>query len=150
MIYQMIRVSYAAVQEEFERSLIGRRCISVEKHPPNSWSFGFEGRTGPYISCPWRIVVNGGIDLGHRDHEQQFGLQAPLDGQQKALALLSSKIVRVKIHESTADLTIDFENGASLEVFNSSGGYEGWICSNAEGLEVIGMGGGGLATVQRS
>jgi hypothetical protein len=95
-------------------------------------------------------VVNGGIDLGHRDHEQQFGLQAPLDGQQKALALLSSKIVRVKIHESTADLTIDFENGASLEVFNSSGGYEGWICSNAEGLEVIGMGGGGLATVQRS
>jgi hypothetical protein len=95
-------------------------------------------------------VVNGRINLGHEDHEQQFGLPAPLDGQQKALALLSSKIVRVIIHESTADLTIDFENGTSLEVFNNSGGYEGWNCSHADGLQIIGMGGGGLATVQRS
>jgi hypothetical protein len=150
MISQMVRVSYAAVQEQFERAFIGMRCISIEKLQPVGWSFRFEGGTGIYISCPWRIVANGRIYLGHVDHEQQFGLPAPLDGQQKALEYLSSKVVRVTIREITADLTIDFENGSSLEVFNNSGGYEGWNCLNAEGLQIIGMGGGGLTTVSRS
>jgi hypothetical protein len=64
------------------------------------------------------------------------------------LKLLTGKIVAVDIREPTADLMLQFENGVSFESFNSSGGYEGWQYSCADGFTLIAMGGGGLATVK--
>ena len=131
---------------QLDSAFIGLRCTGVAKYAPDSWRFDFEGRTHADIRCPWRIIRNGGIALGHEDHEQQFGLPAPLDGQREALKLLSGKVVKATIREIASDLILVFNDGVYLEVFNDSSGYEGWECSCTNGLFVVAGGGGDLAT----
>jgi Family of unknown function (DUF6188) len=43
------------------------------------------------------------------------------------------------------DIAIDFENGARLEVFTHSAGYESWAFCDYSGFELIAMGGGELS-----
>ena len=84
--------------------------------------------------------------MGYADHAQQFGLPAPVNSIREAKQLLSNRIAKVKIHERTADLVIEFEGDVAFEVFNSSSGHEGWECSSDNGLLAIGVGGGELQT----
>jgi hypothetical protein len=91
-------------------------------------------------------VTASGIALGNADHEQKFGLPKPVDAREEAQRLLNAKAVKVKVSAKTADLLIEFENGSYLEIFNSSSGYEGWECSDKEGMLVVARGGGEFAT----
>ena len=125
-------------------AFIGLRCTGVQKYAPDSWRFDFEGRTYLDVHCAWRIIADERVALGHEDHEQQFGLPAPVDGQAEALKLLSKQVERVTIREITADLVLMFDNQVFLEVFNDSSGYEGWQCSDTRGLKVVAQGGGNL------
>jgi|SRR3954469_8139547 hypothetical protein len=129
-----------------DSAFIGRRCTSVTRFGAESWRLEFEGRTTLDIRCPWRIVIGGKIALGNGDHEQQFGLPKPLDGEQEAKRLLVAPVAKVSLREQTADLILEFEGQISLEVFNSSSGVEGWECSTTDGLLAIAMGGGELST----
>ena len=52
---------------------------------------------------------------------------------------------QLAVTEKTGDIVLDFESGTRLEVFNDSGGYEGWNCVTSSGFQLIGMGGGGTA-----
>lgn len=109
-----------------------------------AWYFVFDG-SGFNIECPWRILSAGRIALGNCDHNQWFGLPAPIDAAQVAHELLDeSPIADVRLEEKTADLTITFQNGAVLEVFNHSAGYKGWN-GCAGGVQVIALGGGDVA-----
>jgi hypothetical protein len=134
------------IQQQLSSSATGARCTSVELYAPGSWSFGFEGRLGLNVQCPWRIVSDNGIELGNVDDGQLFGLPEPVNGAAAALKLLApTAIERVQITEKTGDIVLEFESGIRLEVFNHSSGYEGWNCGIPSGLEVIGMGGGSTA-----
>ena len=148
MYFETFRISYATVQKRLEGGLVGLECTRVQKYSPGAWVFGFESEASLSISCPWRITADGHIRLGHEDREQKFGLPAPLDGRQKALKLLSGNIAKVAINELPADLTLEFEGDVRLEIFNNSGGYEGWQFRGPDGLALIALGGGGLATVR--
>jgi hypothetical protein len=61
-------------------------------------------------------------------------------------AFIGLGCTNVTVRARTADLLIEFENGSCLEVFNSSSGYEGWGCSDKDGLLVVARGGGEFAT----
>jgi hypothetical protein len=129
----------------------GLTCTGITLYAPHSWSFGFEGRFGLNVQCPWRIVNEHGIALGSEDDAQQFGLPAPVDGAKVAMELLAEKLLkRLVITDKTGDLLLEFESDVRLEVFNNSSGYEGWNCGTPSGLEIIGMGGGGTANSNRT
>jgi hypothetical protein len=123
---------------------VGLSCTDVERFGTESWRFEFGEKTTLDVRCPWRIIADGKIALGYADHAQQFGLPMPLDGVSEAKQLLSSSVAAVIVEERTADLIVDFEGGTSLEIFNSSSGYEGWECASDTGLLAIGVGGGEL------
>jgi len=58
---------------------------------------------------------------------------------------MQSAIERVALHDGTADLEIGFGDKITLEVVNSSSGYEGWILEEmANNLVVVAQGGGSV------
>jgi hypothetical protein len=132
-------------QLRLDAAFIGLHCSHVTRFGAESWKFEFEGRTTLVVRCPWRILANGRIALGNLDHEQQFGLPKPVDAKQEAERLLIAPVARVTLRAQTADLILELEQGTSLEVFNSSSGYEGWECSSSDGLLAVAMAGGELS-----
>jgi hypothetical protein len=128
-----------------DAAFIGLRCTSVIRFGEESWRFEFEGRTTLDVRCPWRIVADGRVALGNSDHGRQFGLPKPLDGKQEAERLLVASVAKVSLREQTGDLILELEQSTSLEIFNSSSGYEGWECSSTDGLLAVAMGGGGIS-----
>jgi len=79
------------------------------------------------VSCAWRLVTKGHVQLGQKDDGHPFGLGKPLDASQRLLeALAGRSIVGVRLVEDTADLSLDFGGGTRLDFFNDSCGYEGW------------------------
>lgn len=132
--------------KSIDSAFIGLGCTKVTQFGAESWKFDFEGKTVVQVYCPWRILLSTGIALGNGDHEQKFGLPNPIDAQQEAQRLLSGKVVKITVRTKTADLFVEFETGACLEVFNSSSGFEGWECSDKGGLLAVARGGGEFAT----
>lgn len=130
---------------KLDAAFIGLHCTSVTRFGAESWRFEFEGRTTLDVRCPWRIVADGRIALGNGDHGQQFGLPKPLEGKQEAERLLVAPVAKVTLREPTADLVLELEQGTSLEIFNSSSGYEGWECSTTDGLLAVALGGGDIS-----
>jgi len=131
---------------QVELAFIGLRCTSVTRFGSDFWRFDFEGRAVLDVRCPWRILSTAGIALGNVDHQQQFGLPAPIDAQQEAQKLLANRVAKATGREKTADLILELERGSCLEVFNSSSGYEGWECSGKDGLLAVARGGGEFET----
>jgi hypothetical protein len=130
--------------EELEQNLLGL-CCSIERGEFD-WSVNLDGGGSITLPVPWRIVADGRIALADTDDGQQFGLPAPLDGQAEANRLLGGKpITEVRVDPQTADLTIQFDGGVRLDVFNHSAGYEGWhinLPPERGGMWVIALGGG--------
>lgn len=127
------------------KSLIGQECSAVTRREFD-WVFQFADSGALRTECPWRIVIGGKIALTESDHAQQFGLPAPIDGEVESKRLIAGKsIIGVTIRDGVGDISIAFDNGTVLEVWNSSSGYEGWGITVASGLSVIAMGGGELA-----
>jgi hypothetical protein len=111
------------------------------------WAFGFgdDQVSGLAVGCPWRILTEDRIAFTNGDDGHQFGLPAPLDGEEATRRLLGQRpIERVLIRSETGDLSIVFSGKAILEVFNMSSGYEGWQIG-IPGMNVIATGGGELA-----
>lgn len=125
---------------------IGRHLTRVVRRE-HDWAFGFgdDPALGLRASCPWRILKEGRIAFTDSDDGQQFGLPAPLDGEEVVRRLVGqNSIERISIHPETGDLSIVFSEGTILEVLNMSSGYEGWEIGDA-GISVIATGGGELA-----
>ena len=130
--------------EDLNAVLVGSVCTNVTRFGPESWRFEFGQDTTLDVRCPWRIVADGRIALGNADDGQQFGLPTPVDGTSEATRLLAQPVVTVAIREDTSDIVIQLGNNVSLEVFNSSSGYEGWECASSNGLLAIASAGGEL------
>ena len=98
------------------------------------------------LECPWRIIASGGIAITSSDHDQQFGLPAPIDAGDRAASVLKNRpITLAEIDEVSGDLHIHFGEGIRFEAWNSSSGYEGWSLTGPDGLHVVAQGGGELA-----
>ncbi len=113
------------------------------------WSFDFGQGLNISASVPWRVVTAEGIAHGVEDDGQWFGLAQPVDGEARTNELLQGqKVVGVEVDAQTADLRVVFNGGTRLDFFNNSSGYEGWqaVVGGQDGLTVIALGGGGLAT----
>lgn len=114
------------------------------------WSFDFGEGLNIAVAVPWRIVTPEGVALGDEDDGQWFGHAQSMDGEARANELLQGqKVVNVELDGQTADLRVVFDDGARLDFFNNSSGYEGWQASVRAGgkeLTVIALGGGSLAT----
>lgn len=132
---------------EFKRALVGRGCLI--KRDTSGWRADFGDQMWIALEVPWRIVIDGRVAFGDQDDGHWFGLSEPVDGEKRCGALLNGRTVRsIEIDEGTGDLRIMFENGARIDGFHYSGGYEGWRAGYAvrdEKWNIIAMGGGEIA-----
>jgi hypothetical protein len=128
-------------------SLKGMAATSLDRFAEDSWDLSFgPPRADLNIYCPWRLLSRDAVILGGSDHGQKFGLPQPVDVVAETLRILSGKAVQgARIDEITADLCIDFADGVRLDLFNDSGGYEGWTFADEHGLKLIAQGGGQIA-----
>lgn len=70
----------------------------------------------------------------------------PRKGELESNKLLQGKTVEhFLIRPETADLTIAFDDKTLLELWSNSSGYEPWELNNDQGVNVVALGGGGLA-----
>ncbi len=97
------------------------------------WYFVFANDSMLRVGCLWRITVDGHVVLSSGDHEQQFGLPAPVDAAWEATRLVVAKrIVSVELDPGTADLYVEFDDGSELNVINNSSGHEPWEFTSQE------------------
>lgn len=134
----------------FEQASLGRTC-DVQRRETD-WVFAFGQKPDGCVIVTdslWRIVKDGRIALTSEDDNQSFGLPAPLDAQQACRALLDdTHAVSVRVAPVTADVTIQFERDARLEIISSSLGYESWQAyfrHAGEDVTLVGAGGGALS-----
>ena len=127
-------------------AVVGATLLTAEKDEA-WWSFTFSGDTGIGTDSFWRVRADGGILVTSEDDGHKFGLPEPMDAAARALSRLRGRVADVEVSSETADLLVRFEDGATLEVFNTSCGYESWHLRSA-GMQMIGLGGGDVAIVR--
>jgi hypothetical protein len=74
----------------------------------------------------WRIVQAGKAGVSSFDHNQKYGLLAPIDSfQQLEADLRNKRVTRALFDARTGDLNFLFEDDIELQIFNFTG-YEVW------------------------
>jgi hypothetical protein len=128
--------------------LCGATLASVEAYE-FGWAFSFSSGAVVTTESIWRALTASGIAVTSEDHQQQFGLPAPVDAGQRATSALPGKITKAEVAPITSDLRISFDSESTLEFLNTSLGYEGWHLVACEGerrvWEIVALGGGDLA-----
>jgi hypothetical protein len=102
---------------------IQRRCLSRKRH-----GFGVtELSDGTRLQASyWRLITSGRAELSSFDHEQQYGLPAPIDAKAELRKELDGRIcIDARLDAETGNLLFDFDGGVRIQVFNFSG-YEVW------------------------
>jgi hypothetical protein len=103
--------------------LKGKVLTRVYKHYPGNFTFEFDVATLA-VDCLWRLRKNHRVSLTSNDDGQKFGLLAPVDACLEAASLLNGQhIIEVTLNESSADLTLQFDDQIQLEVLTDSSGY---------------------------
>jgi hypothetical protein len=81
----------------------------------------------------WRVTKDNRAVLSSFDHQQQYGLPAPIDAIKGLQEQLQDKTVSdVRLDRETGDLRFQFTDNIKLQVFNFTG-YEVWEISFATG-----------------
>jgi hypothetical protein len=74
----------------------------------------------------WRVIRDGKAHASSFDHQNKYGLPAPIDAfAQIAEALDGTSLRDAKWDASTGDLIFSFEPNVELQVFSFTG-YEDW------------------------
>jgi hypothetical protein len=85
----------------------------------------------------WRVVANGRARLSSFDHEQKYGLPAPIDAKNGLREILRGRTcVEARLDGRTGDLSFGFDGDVSLQVFNFTG-YEIWEIRFPDGTEEL-------------
>ena len=124
--------------------LVGNSLIAVRKQD-YTWFFDFKDGAWIATESNWRLISPEAIVVTAEDHGHKFGLPQPIDAINRIFALTNGHpLESYEIAGVTSDLTLFFENGASIQFLNLSCGYESWRAGNAV-AEVVCLGGGGLS-----
>ncbi len=137
----------------FEQATVGRTCRVHRRD--NDWVFAFGDVAGDgcvlTTDTLWRVVEAGRLVLTSEDDGQQFGLPAPVDAEERCAALLVGRLARsVSVDPWTADVTIQFDREARLDIISSSAGYENWQAyfrHAGQDMTLVGAGGGAVSCV---
>ena len=114
------------ISQQLTDALVGESCI-VERGV-DCWCFRFGEALTITIQATWRLVQDGAIQLGSEDDGHKFGLPSAVDGEARAVSILRDRrVINAHADEATGDLSVTFDGGARLDVFNHSAGYEGWV-----------------------
>src|SRR5258706_4831783 len=74
----------------------------------------------------WRIIVDGKAGISSFDHQQQYGLPAPIDAIREVQELIQDKfVIDARLPGETGDLIFNFDGNIKLQIFNFTG-YEVW------------------------
>jgi len=74
----------------------------------------------------WRLVVVGKAEISSFDHQQKYGLPAPIDAIGRLRATLEERpITNALLDRQTGDLLFQFVGNITLQVFNFTS-YEIW------------------------
>jgi hypothetical protein len=120
--------------------LIGRQLIEIRKMD-YSWSFRLDDGSVISTESTWRIITVSGIVITSEDHEQQFGLPAPLDAAKVATReIVGHSITKCRLDSATGDLHLDL-GSRRLQFLCLSSGYESWQITHGE-QNLICTGGG--------
>src|SRR5262245_42334912 len=129
--------------------LVGLRCRAIHRDE-FSWRFAFDTAvvTTP---CLWRLLEAGRIRVTSEDDGHQFGLPAPVDARHEAESILLSRTIEsAAVRADSGDLVLRLSHDLTLELLQTSGGYEAWHLTSADGQEIFATGGGELATSKSS
>jgi hypothetical protein len=74
----------------------------------------------------WRLIQDGRALLSSFDHQQKYGLPAPINGKEQLAKILEGEICSdAQFDAETADLIFLFGKTTKLQIFNFTG-YEIW------------------------
>jgi hypothetical protein len=125
---------------------VGHQLSSIACLQQHVWQFAFSSSAMITVGCLWRIV-SPRILLTNEDHQQKFGLPAPLDAVACASELLVGRsATEFNLRGDTLDLLFTFSGGTRLEVLATSSGYEAWQMVSPGRQHFIAVGGGRLDT----
>jgi hypothetical protein len=121
------------MKNSFEQNLAGLRTASVAVAADN---IPDERGTAPVVlsfsdgtvlkANYWRLIQDRRPRLSSFDHQQKYGLPAPIDAKEQLVKILKGTICNdAQFDAVTADLTFLFGKTAKLQVFNFTG-YEIW------------------------
>jgi hypothetical protein len=81
----------------------------------------------------WRVTKDGKAWISSFDHQQKYGLAAPIDGIRELQQQLQDKVVTdAQLDKETGDLLFQFADNIKFQVFNFTG-YEIWEISFPDG-----------------
>ena len=81
----------------------------------------------------WRLVISGKAGLSSFDHQQKYGLPAPIDAVKSLSETLQGKLVtHAFLDRKTGDLLFEFAGAITLQVLNFTG-YEIWEINFPDG-----------------
>jgi hypothetical protein len=124
----------------------GATVSSVTLLQQHVWVFAFSTGASVTAACLWRIV-GASIILTSEDHEQRFGLPAPVDAVARASELIVGDTASdFTLHGDTLDLIMSLSGGHRLEILPTSAGYEVWHITSPQRQHFIALGGGRLTT----
>jgi hypothetical protein len=127
--------------------MVGRSVKVSVNESGHYWFFGLGDSSTISVECPWRLLLKGKIRVTSEDHNQQYGLPAPIDAAAEANKLLNASLISsAEIRHGTGDLLINFEGELTLEVIPVFSGYEAWQFSTPQGRHVLAGCGGELST----
>jgi hypothetical protein len=74
----------------------------------------------------WRIICDGNARVTSFDHQQKYGLPAPIDAFAQMAEVLDGRTLReAKWNARTGDVVLSFESNVEMQLFNFTG-YEDW------------------------
>ena len=74
----------------------------------------------------WRLIENSAASYSSFDHEQKYGLPAPIDAVEELQNRLAGLIMLEALHDQeTGDLVFEFSGNTKLQILNVTG-YEIW------------------------
>ena len=120
--------------------LTGRHLAGIEKMD-YSWFFRLDDGSVIATESTWRIVTSRGVVVTSEDHDQQFGLPAPLNAADVARKEIGGlAVTQHHLDPRTGDLNLEF-GSVSLQFLCLSGGYESWRTTHGtQDLTCIGGG----------
>jgi hypothetical protein len=121
------------MMKNFDNSLTSLAGMTVCISPGNDYpepgqaSIFVRFERGELLSAAyWRVVENGQAGVSSFDHQQKYGLPAPIDAISALQQKLNERhVVEAQIVNETGDLLFRFTGNISLQVFNFTG-YEIW------------------------